>query len=222
MKTMDVIMDYLEINSFATAAQLSKICDVQAPAISKSLNKLTEKGFVCSEAFKPSIYRLTYRGGRYLGVTLPSGKRLPSASVQMNAAYKNEASFLLASLFPGFVFEDKEVLLTNGLRPAFCEYGGRDKSGQYFLILIDSYSMDSGRIARCWFRPHSPDANFYQGEAVMQWCNLVNRFIVICTSERQILKHKTTIARYNRKATLSASDLLPSIEFHLINEMWAS
>ena len=221
MKTMDVIMDYLEANAFATAEQLSKICHVQMAAIYKTLGKLTEKHYIQCEAYKPSIYRLTNAGSRYMGVSQPSGKRTPSANVQMTAVYKNESAFLLASLFPGFIFEEKDILLSNGLRPAFGEYGAYDSEGRYYLVLIDCYSMDSSRIARCWFRPHVPDVNFYKGESVLKWCNLVNRYIVICTSSRQIQKHKKTIARFNQQAAHSANELLPSIDFHLLNELWA-
>ena len=220
MSTRDNIMAQLTMNDFATPAQLAAFCDVQLPAISKATKQLqSQRMIVMEEGFRPAVLRLSFKGARMMGRTLPSGKRSPSAAVQQHACHRNEAALLLSRKYPGFAWTDKKQLLAHGLRPARGEHAATDNRGCSHLVLLDDYQMVSNRILRSWTRRHTPDTHHYPVHNGQRWCDLANNFVVATTSVEQAGRHQQWIEGAY-KILRKGDDRLPEIEIIHIEPLW--
>ncbi|NOY71186.1 MAG: hypothetical protein GXP14_02225 [Gammaproteobacteria bacterium] len=220
MSTKDNIMTQLSMNDFATSAQLAAFCDVQLPAISKATRQLQSQSMIVTEAgFRPAVLRLSFKGARMMGKTLPSGKRSPSAAVQQHACHKNEAALILSRKYPGFQWTQKDQLLAHGLRPAQGEHAATDRRGRAHLILLDDYQMASNRILRSWTRRHTPDTNHYPVHNGQRWCDLANNFVVATTSVEQADRHQQW-ASSTYKILKQEDARLPEIEIIKIEPLW--
>ena len=193
---------------YATTKQLSYYCRINLRNTYKAASWLEENGLVVSEPYmRPSILRLTWKGARVSGYPLPSGKRVPTISVQTHFCHRNNIEIELRKEYPDFNFLPRIALLKQGLRPSFGEHGGYTKDGSFF-ILVDDYLMPSNRITRCWERIHTPDNNYYKDHTGLKWSDIVNHYILFCSDQRQAEKHRRWIRKHNIPATVRVFDSL--------------
>lgn len=202
-------MATLAQKQFAVPAQLALWCGVQQSSLSDALNSLSAMRLVETGAdTKPAIWRLTHAGGARLRVPMPSGRRHSSWSVMQNAVHRNAAEILLAQEHPGFHFLTRLQLYKKGFNPSHGEYAGVDEKGTTWLVLVDDYMMESGRIAHHWTRIHRPPRKYWP-DVGRQWLTIANRYTVYTTSVEHQQRHEDFI----RTTTLP-------VDVHYLKPLW--
>jgi hypothetical protein len=192
----ELILAQLGQLQFATPEQLAKLCGAKASNVSVACKELLNSGLIDGSLLtRPMILGLTPAGGRMLGVPLPSGRRHSSWSVMAHACHLNAAGNALALTHKGFCFLPRLTLLKQGFNPGHGEHGATDDSGTAWFVLLDDYMMGSDRIARAWTRRHTPNAKYWPDPTGRAWCEVVQKFLVVCTNEEHAARHRAWIQK---------------------------
>lgn len=195
-KLQQLVLERLADVQYATNAQLARWCNVQAPAILKSVQQLIAEDLIDgSLRTRPMILHLTYAGGQFLNKPQPYGRRHASWSVMAHACHLNAAQEVMIKSRPGFSFLSRETLFKQGLNPAFGEHGAIDDEGKAWFVLLDDYLMTSDRITRSWTRRHTPNLKYWPDHTGQVWRDLVNRFLIVCTDEQHAARHRKWILK---------------------------
>ncbi len=190
------ILEYLAASQHATNAQLARGCAVQAPAVSKAVQKLLAANLIDGSLLtRPMILHLTSAGGRMLGVSSPSGRPHASWSVMAHACHRNAAQEMLGLTHPGFRFLSRVALFKQGFNPAFGEHGAIDDAGTAWFVMLDDYMMGSERITRSWTRRHTPKRQYWPDATGRVWGEVAQRFLVVSTDARHAARHREWILR---------------------------
>jgi DNA-binding MarR family transcriptional regulator len=191
------ILEQLAEAQYATGAQLARFCNVQAPAISKAIQKLLSTNLVDGSLLtRPMILHLTPAGRRLLGVPQPTGRRHPSWSVMTHACHLNAVQELMLKNYAGFRFLSRAELLKQGLNPAFGEHGGIDDAGTAWFVLLDDYMMTADvRIPHSWTRRHTPNKKYWLDPTGRAWRDVAQYFMVFCTDGHHAARHREWILK---------------------------
>lgn len=188
------ILDRLAEVNYSTSKQLVRWLNVQASHISQCIKKLVALNLVDGNFItRPMILHLTQAAGRLLNVPQPYDRRHASWSVMAHACHLNEVQALMLEKHAGFRFLSRETLYKQGFNPGFGEHCAVDDSGTTWFVILDDYLMGSDRIKRSWTRRHTPNTKYWPDHTGRAWCEVVNRFVVICTDESHALKHQKYI-----------------------------
>lgn len=195
-ETQRALLQALARLRFATLEQLTYWVDVQRPAVTKTLQRLLDLGFVEVErGYRPHIYQATTSGIRAAGGIPPGGKRYYSFPVMAHHCHRNAAEIRLRHHYAGFTFLDRHEVYQLGMSPAIGEHFGRDDDGIGTFVLLDDYLMQPQRITHCWQRPHTPNTRYFdldQGR-VRRWADVASRFVVAATDRYQYERHKSFV-----------------------------
>lgn len=195
------ILERLADVRFSTNAQLASWCKVQAPAISKAVQRLNELDLVDGVLMtRPMILRLTCAGGRAVNQPQPYDRRHVSWSVMAHACHRNELALVMAEAVPGFRFASRLSLLKQGFNPGHGEHAAVDGNGMSWFVLLDDFLMGSDRIARAWTRRHAPNRKYWPDPTGRAWCDVAQRFLVACTNERHSQRHREWILKHRLPA----------------------
>lgn len=188
------ILEKLSVLHFATPTQLGELCGGAQPNVSVALTALFNAGLIEGELFaKPRIYYISRAGANLLGVSPPSGRRLPSWSVMSHACHRNQVA--TAGISSGFCFLSRVALLKQGFNPGHGEHAASDDAGTAWFVLLDDFMMGSDRIARAWTRRHSPNKKYWPDPMGRTWREVVQKFLVVTTDEKQAARHRARILR---------------------------
>ena len=200
-KLQQLILERLADVQYSTNAQLARWCKVKPPAISKSVQQLIAADLVDGSLLtRPMILHLTYTGGQVLSKPQPYGRRHASWSVMAHACHANAVQEMLDKNNVGFRFLSRERLLKQGLNPAFGEHGAGDAEGRAWFVLLDDYLMTSDRITRSWTRRHTPNLNYWPDFTGRAWCDVAQRFLVVCTDDYHAERHHKWILTHRLPA----------------------
>jgi hypothetical protein len=195
-KLHQCILEHLADVQYATNAQLASWCNVQAPAVSKSVKQLIANDLVNGSLLtRPMILHLTYAGGQVLNRPQPYGRRHASWSVMAHACHVNAVQAAMIKEHSGFRFLTREDLFKHGLNPAFGEHGAVDEQGKAWFVLLDDYLMTSDRITRSWTRRHTPILKYWHDFTGRAWCDVVHRFLVVSTDDQHAERHRKWILK---------------------------
>jgi hypothetical protein len=190
------ILERLADVRFSTNAQLASWCKVQSPAITKAVQRLSDFGLVeGSLTTRPMILHLSYAGGQILNKPQPYDRRYTSWSVMAHACHANAVQEMMLEKHHGFRFLSREDLFKHGFNPGHGEHGAVDDTGIAWFVLLDDFLMGSDRIARAWTRRHTPNLKYWPDHTGRAWCEVVQRFLVVCTDEKHALRHRKWILK---------------------------
>ncbi|KAF0190498.1 MAG: hypothetical protein FD165_2666 [Gammaproteobacteria bacterium] len=211
-ETQRAVLQALARLRFATLDQLTYWVEVQRPAVTKTLQRLLEQGFVEVErGYRPHIYQATTSGIRAADGVPPGGNRYYSFPVMAHQCHCNAAEIRLRKHYAGFTFLGRHEVYKLGLSPAIGEHFGRGDDGIGTFVLLDDYLMQPQRITHSWQRPHTPNTRYFdldQGK-VRRWSEVASRFVVAATDRYQYERHKSYVVKIpdNRPALLFVEGL---------------
>lgn len=195
-KLQQNILERLADVQYATNAQLARWCKVQAPAITKAVQQLIAEDLVDGSLLtRPMILHLTYAGGKLLNKPQPYDRRHASWSVMAHACHANAVQEKMLEKHPSFRFVSRVDLLKQGFNPGHGEHGAVDDSGIAWFVLLDDFMMGSDRIARAWTRRHAPNRKYWPDHTGRAWCEVVQRFLVVCTDSQHAIRHREWILK---------------------------
>lgn len=198
------VLEQLARVQFATPQQLARLANLQTSHTSVAIKELMNAGLLDGALqARPMILFLTTAGGRLLGVPMPSGRRRASWSVMAHACHLTAAAEMLAGQHVGFQFLSRHVLLTQGFNPGHGEHGAIDASGTAWFVLLDDYMMGSDRISRSWTRRHAPNRRYWPDHTGKAWCDVVQRFLVVCTDGDHAERHRQWVLKESLPADVA-------------------
>ena len=195
------ILERLADVRFSTNIQLANWCKVQAPAITKAVQRLTDFGLVeGSLTSRPMILHLSYAGGQILNKPQPYDRRYASWSVMAHACHANAVQEMMLQEHPGFRFLSRKELLKQGFNPGHGEHVAIDDAGITWIVLLDDFMMGSDRINRAWTRRHTPNMKYWPDPTGRKWCDVVQRFLVVSTDDQHAERHHNWILNHRLPA----------------------
>ncbi len=191
------ILEILARCQFATHAQLAHYAGARKSYLSQMLGALTERGYVASQIHAaPHIFYLTHRGAATLATGRPAGGRPASWSVMAQACHRNAFEIAMRATTPRFRFLARQTLLQQGLNPSHGDHAARiDDTPTTWYVLIDDYQLPPQTLAHRWTRAHRASRQQVAPGPRRRWCDVANRFMVVCTDPVHAERHRALIAR---------------------------
>lgn len=206
------ILDILARTKYATLEQISAYSAMKPTTLRQPLETVVSAGFVEKNTeYKPFVYSLSARGCIAADINKP--KHFMSASAIHQRLMRNKIELAMQEKNASAKFLPRQKCWEMGLYPSIGEHAVSylaDNKTELCLVVIDDYRMLPSRTLNTLTRKHDEKKKVTKGRRVITWEDVIDSYLVYCTSEKHVAAHKKFIS--DRKQDYKVKPIVRFVE----------